>query len=198
MLGGRGEQQRPEREPERAAGDMDRHREAAMAAAEPMRERRRRRMKRGGAEAPDDQHRREHRHCRRNTDKAQDRDRHDRPAHHEQSWAPAIRDVAEADLRDRRRHLVQHRQRACGGEREMQFGDEQGEQRSVDVAVAVDHEMRAGHQQHGGMYPSQGRPVLIFGQRTTGEQRVPAADRMSRRCKRKRPPSFDGGPMEDG
>ena len=51
----RREHQRPEREAQRAAGDVDRHREAGPIAAEPVRERRRRRMERRAAETADDQ-----------------------------------------------------------------------------------------------------------------------------------------------
>ena len=109
----------PEREAERAAGDVHRHRQSAMVAAEPMRERGRRRMKRGARRGRRRSAPRRAPARRRDADETQDRHRDHRSDHHQQPRPPAIGDVAEADLRDRRRHLVQHRQRAGGGEGEM-------------------------------------------------------------------------------
>ena len=55
--------------------------------------------------------------------------------------------LSEPDLRHRGRHLKAHRQDARREEREAELGDEERQQRRVDVPVAVDHHVGAGHQQ---------------------------------------------------
>ena len=152
MLGERGEQQRTQRESQRAAGDVDRHREA--------RDARRRgdgRARLPAGETPRRPARRRPgwRASRNVTAAAPTKLSIDTatigPDHDEQPRPPAVGEVSEADLRHRRRQLVQHRQRSGGGEAEIELGNEQRQQRRVDVAVAVHHEVRARHQQDGGV-----------------------------------------------
>ena len=150
-FGERREHQRSEREPERAAGDVDRHRESGPIATEPVRQRRRRRMKRRRPEAAGNQNRRQHRRRCRRADETQNRDRDHRADHHQQAWPPAVGEPSKADLRDRRRHLKAHGQCAGSDQRQAELGDEQRQQRRVDVPVAVDHHVGAGHQQDGRM-----------------------------------------------
>ena len=113
-------------------------------------------MKRRAAEPADDQNGREHRRDVARPTRLSTRDRDDGADHHQEPGPPAIRQVAEADLRHRRRQLKQHRQRSGGREVRSEPRDEQRQQRRVDVAVAVDHHVRARHQQNGGMEVERG------------------------------------------
>ena len=89
-----------------------------------MRERGRRRMKRGAAQSADEQDRRQHRLRGGQADQAQhaDRDHRARPSR-SSARPPAIRQMAEADLRDRRRDLKQHRQRAGRRQRQTELAE---------------------------------------------------------------------------
>ena len=133
-------------------------------AAEPMRERGGRRMEGRAAKAAGKENQRQHGLRGRQADEAEHRHREDWPGHHQDARTPRVREPAEPHLRHRRRNLVQHRQRACRGERQAESRDEQRQQRRVDVAVAVHHEVGAGHQQHRRMQPF-----------TKARQRVPLA-----------------------
>ena len=83
----RREQERRERVPEGAAGDVNRHGQPAPAPAEPVHEGRGRRVERRAAKAAGDKHRPEHHAATRRPDEAQDGDRDDRAGHHQQPRA---------------------------------------------------------------------------------------------------------------
>ena len=146
-LGKRREHQRAEREAERAARDVHGHRQPRPVTAEPMGEGRRRRMERRRAESADDQDHREHHRRGRDADEAEHRHRDDRTDHDEEPRTPPVGQTAEANLRHRSGHLKAHRQQPRREEREAQLRDEERQQRGVDVPVAIDHDMGAGHQQ---------------------------------------------------
>ena len=112
-------------------------------------------MKRRAAETAEDQHQREHHAVRRQADQRQHRDASERTGEQQHARPPAVGDVAEAELRHRVGQLEAHLQRAGGGEREIEVGDEQRQQRREDVAVAVDEEVRARQQQDGAVQPER-------------------------------------------
>ena len=141
----RAERQRRQREADRAAADEDRHREAGPRGAETVRHHRARRMEHRGAEAAHDQHRRQPRRRRRHADQAEHHDGDDRPGDQQSARMPAIREPAESELRDRRRELEDHRERARREQRQPELRNQQRQQRRVDVRVAVDDQMRGRH-----------------------------------------------------
>ena len=95
---------------------------------------------------------------RRKADERQQRHGDERAGDEQHARAPPVGDVAERELRDRVRHLEAHLQRSGRGQRQVQLRDEQRQQRRVDVAEAVDEEMRAGHQQDCGMQSERALP----------------------------------------
>jgi hypothetical protein len=95
-------------------------------------------MKGRPAEASGDQHRDERPDAWRQPDQRQHRHREKRPADEQDSRVGPVGDVPEAELRHRVRELEAHLQRARSGQREIQVGNEQRQQRREDVPVAVD------------------------------------------------------------
>ena len=59
--------------------------------------------------------------------------------------------MPESELGNGVRHLKAHLQHARGRERQPELRDQQRQERRIHVAVAVDEEVRAGEQQHGGV-----------------------------------------------
>src|SRR5215217_1047604 len=108
-------------------------------------------MKRGAAEAADDERDAERPHVRCEADERQHGDANDRSDQQQHTRPPAIRDVAEAKLRNRVRELKAHLQRAGTGKRQVQPRNEEGQKRREDISVAVDDEMRGRQQQNGGV-----------------------------------------------
>ena len=107
-----------------------------------MHQRRRRRMERRASEPARQQQRRKHDGGRRGAHRAQHQHRDHRPTHQEHARPPSIGERAEAELRDRARELVTHRQHADRLERQAQLRDQQRQQRREHVAVRVDDEVR--------------------------------------------------------
>ena len=64
------------------------------------------------------------------------------PAISRRARMPAIREPSESELRDRRRELEDHRERARGEQRQPELRNQQRQQRRVDVRVAVDDQVR--------------------------------------------------------
>jgi len=84
-------------------------------------------------------------------DEREDRYGDERAGDEEDARPPVVGNVPEPELRDGVRHLEAHLQRARREERHLQVRDEERQQRRVDVAVAVDDEVRSGQQQDGRM-----------------------------------------------
>src|SRR5688572_20912701 len=102
------------------------------------------RMKCGAAEAAEDQHRGQHPNAGRQSDQRQHRHRDERAADQQDPWIRSVGDVAEAKLRHGVGQLKAHLQGSGAGQRQIQIGDEQWQQRGQDVAVSINEEMRAG------------------------------------------------------
>ena len=71
------------------------------------------------------------------------------PAMTRSRGTPSVGEPSEADLRHGGRHLKAHRQQSRREERQAELRNEERQQRGVDVPVAIDHDVGAGHQQDG-------------------------------------------------
>ena len=87
------------------------------------------RMKRGAAKAAQDQHCGKDPHGRGEADERQDADSQQRTADQQDARVPPVGHMPETQLRDRIRQLKAHLQRPGAGERQVEIGDEQREQR---------------------------------------------------------------------